>query len=193
MEGLGRFVPTLLVLVIVYAVLNFTKALGDNKIIEALVAVFIAALFLVSDTASNVIAFMAPWFVILFIFLIFTIIAFKAMGVTDAQIFGAMKSYRSISIWVISLSIIIGLLGIANTYGQGLLSRQPGYEQYTANPDGTFTSPEGDIVSSIPPGSATGSFRTNLTRTLFHPEILGFALIGLIASFSIYFMTRIPA
>jgi hypothetical protein len=46
-------------------------------------------------------------------------------------------------------------------------------------------------VSELPPGEvASTNYQTNLTSTLFHPTILGFALIGLIATFTVMFMTR---
>ena len=198
-QGLGRLIPALLVLFVVYAILSFTQALGKNHFVQAIVALCVAALFLVSAKATSLISFMTPWFVVLFIFIIFILIAFKSMGVSDVQILSAMNNHRSIVIWIISLSALIGVLGLANVYGQGLLGKQPGYEDYTQNPDGTFTSPDGEIIQSIPvssaqatSGSGTSDFSTNLTRTLFHPKILGFMAMGVIALFSIYFMTRMP-
>lgn len=190
-SGVSRFIPALLVLFVVYGLLSLTKAIGDNKFIHALIAFCIAAIFLVSEGATKVVSFMAPWFVILFIFIIFILIAFKTMGVSDASILKVMGEYRSIVFWIISLAAVIAVLALANVYGQGLLNVQPGYEDYVQNSDGTYTTPEGEIVAQ-PPGVASPSFSTNLTRTIFHPQILGFMLIGLIGVFSVYMMTRMP-
>jgi hypothetical protein len=183
-----RFIPALLVLILVYALLDFTKALGKNQFVHALIAFCVAILFYFSDKATQVVSFMAPWFVVLFFFIIFVLIAFKAMGVSDSSILSAMANYKAIVWWVIAVAIIIAIIALSNVFGQDFLSGSP---SYTANADGTYTAPDGTIVEKLPAGSvASSNFNTNLTSTIFHPAILGFALIGLISSFSVYFMTR---
>lgn len=184
----SRFIPALFVLIIVFAILSFTKAIGENQFVQAIVALCVAVLFLLSGKASAVIAEMVPWFVVLFVFIIFILIAFKAMGVSDSDIMSAMTNHRAIIMWVIAFSVLIGALALGNVFGQSFLEQQPGYSSYQANPDGTFTTPDGTIVDAPPATSA--DFHSNLTRTIFHPTILGFALLTLIATFTIYFMTK---
>ena len=61
--------PALLVFVIVYALLEKTKLLGENKAIHAIAAIAIALMLMLSRNIMNVINYMAPWFVLLFVFL----------------------------------------------------------------------------------------------------------------------------
>jgi hypothetical protein len=192
--GLARFVPAVLVLIILYGILGFTKALGDNKFVHAMISFCVALLALVSYRASEVIAILTPWFVILFIFIIFVLIAFKSMGVSDSQILSAMGEYKAIVWWVVAVSLIIGVISLTNVFGQTMLEQQSGFEEgYIENVDGTYTLSDGRIVNAPTGGlsSATSNFRNNATRTIFHPRVLGFALIGIISAFTIFFMTRL--
>jgi len=111
------------------------------------------------------------------------------MGVSDHQILEVMKNYKGVTWTVLIVALIIGIISLGNVLGQGLLEQQPGY--YTQNPDGTYTTSGGVVVSEIPPGGvASTSYQGNFTRTLFNPKILSFALLGLIATFTVYFMTK---
>lgn len=188
-EGLSRFIPALLVLLLMYGILQFTGALGRKPFIDVLISLCVAIMVLISNKVSSAISFMAPWFVVLFFFLIFVLIAFKAMGVQDSAIMGVLKEYKGISWIIVFIAIIIAAVGLGNVVGQQLLDEQPGYVQ---NSDGSFTSPNGVVVNQVPEGAvmAQTDFQSNLTTTLFHPQILGFALIGLIAAFTVHFMTK---
>jgi len=187
-EGLSRFIPALLVLLLMYGILQFTGALGKKPLIDVLISLCIAIMVLISGKVSSAISFMAPWFVVLFFFLIFVLIAFKAMGVQDSSIMAVLKEYKGISWIIVFIAIIIAAVGLGNVVGQQLLDEQPGY---SPNSDGSFTSPEGVVVQQVPEGALVqNDYQNNLTTTLFHPQILGFALIGLIAAFTVHFMTK---
>lgn len=186
---MSRFIPALLVLVVMYGILGYSHALGDNKFVHALLSVCVAVLFLYSTKTTDMVAFIVPWFTVLFIFIIFILLAFKTMGVSDDIILKTMGEYKGITWWILILAIIIGLVSLSNVLGQGFLEKQPGY---TPNTDGTYTSPSGEIVQSTGGSTTSSDFGSNLTNTIFHPTILGFLLVGFIASFSVYFMTRMP-
>ncbi|MCB9358392.1 hypothetical protein H6503_00515 [Candidatus Woesearchaeota archaeon] len=190
-QGLERLMPALLVLILLYGILEYTKALGKNPFVNVFIALIAAALVLISDKATQMLAFMTPWFVILFFFIIFMLIAFKSMGVSDSSILGAMKNNRGIVWTIIFIGIIIAAVGLGNVIGQELLNKQPGVQKYVQNSDGTFTSPEGTIVTTLPEGAtSSSSYQDNLTLTLFHPKVLGFLLIALIAAYTVQFMTK---
>jgi hypothetical protein len=198
LDHIARFIPALFVLVILYGILGFTQTLGNNKFVHALIAFCVAILFLVSSQATRVISIMAPWFTVMFIFIIFILVAFKTMGVTDGQIMNVMKGHTSVVWWIIAIAIIIGIVSMGDVFGQRLLTQQPGYEDAVQNADGTYTLPSGEIIEEIPTTNtqtnnvAGSSFHSNVALTIFHPKILGLMLVGLIASFSVYFMTRMP-
>ena len=84
--------PFLLVFVIVYAILSSTKFLGENKGIHSLIALAMAIMILFSATTREIINVMSPWFVVLFIFILFVLLAFKLFGTTDEDIMGVLKN-----------------------------------------------------------------------------------------------------
>ena len=196
MGVISRFIPALLVLIVIYGILSYTKILGQNTFIHSLIALFIAILFLVSDKTSQIVSFMAPWFTVLFIFIIFILIAFKTMGISDGQIMAVIGEYKAIVWWVISIAVIIGLVALSNVFGQSFLAQQTSTNNEIGN---NFNNNIGDDLvnqnsfSNSPNTNniQSNNFNTNLTKTIFNPKILGFVLISLIASFSLYFMTKV--
>jgi hypothetical protein len=177
---LGYFSPIfvfVLVFVTVYALLQFTKMLGENKILHALIAVFIAVLFLFSSGATTVILFIAPWFTVLFMFLIFLIMGYKLFGATDQQLKNVISKSHAVQYSVLAIGIIIALFGLGAGFGQELLG---------ATQDGDTVG----ALDSLEEGStATSDFEQNLTATLFNSRVLGMVLILIIASLTIRAMS----
>ena len=60
--------PALLVFVVVYALFEKLKILGENKSIHAIVAIVLAFMVLLIEDIANLINFISPWFVLMFIF-----------------------------------------------------------------------------------------------------------------------------
>lgn len=170
-----------LVFVIVYAMMQFTKFMGDNKIVHSLIALFIAIIFLFSTAASTVILFIAPWFTIFFIFLIFMIMAYKLFGATDDQIKTVISKWHAGQYFIATIAIIIMLFGLGSGLGQKLLT----YTQPDAGEEGVLAA-----VGEVGEGStATSSYTQNLAATIFNPKVLGMVLILIIASLTIRAMT----
>lgn len=170
-----------LVFVIVYAMMQFTKFMGDNKIVHSLIALFIAIIFLFSTAASTVILFIAPWFTIFFIFLIFMIMAYKLFGATDDQIKTVISKWHAGQYFIATIAIIIMLFGLGSGLGQKLLT----YTQPEAGEEGVLAA-----VGVVGEGStATTSYTQNLAATIFNPKVLGMVLILIIASLTIRAMT----
>jgi hypothetical protein len=178
---LGYFSPIfvfVLIFVTVYALLQFTKMLGENKILHALIAVFISILFLFSGGATTVVLFMAPWFTVFFIFLLFLLMSYKLFGASDQQVKNVITNSKAVQYSVFAVAIIIGLFGLGFGFGQELL----GYS-------GTTTDTV-DALDDLGDGStATGDFQQNLAATLFNPRILGMVMILVIASLTIRAMS----
>lgn len=172
-----------LVFVVVYAMMQFTKFMGENKVLHSLIALFIAIIFLFSTAASTVILFIAPWFTIFFIFLIFMIMAYKLFGATDDQIKTVISKWHAGQYFIATIAIIIMLFGLGAGLGQKLLTYTS--EEATAEETGTLTT-----VGEIGEGStATTSYTQNLAATIFNPKVLGMVLILAIASLTIRAMT----
>ena len=169
----------ILVFLLAYAMLQFTKFLGDNKVVHSLIAIFIALIFLFSTSASTVVLFIAPWFTVLFIFIVFLLMAYKLFGATDAQIKYVISSQSSVQYTVLALGVIILLFGLGSGFGQELLS----YTSETTSGESTTTSEAGTG------STATSSFQQNLVATLFNPKILGMILLMAIGAFTIRGMT----
>ena len=178
-EGFNRIVPSLLVLLLVYALLEFTKAIGENKGLNIFISLVVAVLVALSDKASQFIAFSTPWFVVLFFVVIFAVIGFKTLGVSDSTILGVFREFRGIP-WLIGfVAVIIAVIGLGQVMGQDLLEQQPGYGAEA--PNGTAGQAQVGTTGS-------DDFQSNFVRTLFHPTILSFILLGLIAAFTVLFM-----
>lgn len=167
-----------LVFVMVYGILQFTKFLGENKVLHALIGFFIAVIFLFSTEAITVVQVIAPWFTVLFIFVIFILMAYKLFGATDDQIRNVMTHASALQYTILALGIIILLFGLGAGFGQKLL----GYSADIADVR--------DAATEAGEGStATSSYQQNLIATLFNPKILGMILILTIAAFTIRAMT----
>ncbi len=166
----------LLIFVIVYAILQFTKFAGTNKILHSIISFLVAVVFLFSTSATAVVTFIAPWFTIMFIFIIFMLVAYKLFGATDEQIKTVISKSSTLQYFVLAIGIIIALFGLGTAFGQHLL----GFTQEVSEAEAAATG-EGDVASS--------SYQQNLIATLFNPKILGMILLLVIAAFTIRAMT----
>lgn len=166
-----------LVFVVVYAMFQFTKFMGDNKVLHSLIAFFVAVIFLFSTAASDVVLFIAPWFTVFFIFLIFMIMAYKLFGATDDQIKTVISKWHAGQYMIAAIAIIIMLFGLGSGLGQNLL----GYTQEEAA--------AGEVTELGEGSTATTNYKQNLVATIFNTRVLGMILILIIASLTIRAMS----
>lgn len=168
LQNFSIIFPFLLVLVLVYAVLTMTKVFGDNKGIYAFLAFILAVFTLFSPVAVKTINRMAPWFVLLFIFSIFLLISFQIFGVSGDKIRDVITSKRysgTFFYWVITLVLIIAVGSLTS-----VLSEERDLETLSTVGDASISEDEQEF----------GFF-----QTIFHPKVLGMALLLLIAVFTI--------
>lgn len=174
----------ILAFVIIYAAMEYTDTLGQNKSIHALIAFSISVLLMFAGDLISIINFIVPWFVLLFIFILLILMAVQMFGVKSEQVthwFMNKEEGTTVVYWIISIAAIILLLGISNTYGQKV---GPYLNENQTSVSNTADSIRG--TGEV----ATGDFQQNLGATLFHPRILGLILIMLIAMFTILLIAR---
>jgi len=165
----------ILIFALLYAVFQFSKVFGDNKGIHALVAIIIALIASISSKVVIVINTMIPWFVLLFMLIIFILIGFKIFGVSDSQLLKVIKQETAIIYWIISLSVIILAFSLNAAFGQELLELQDSGEEIRTATNGTGE-----------PGTSQGI----IFATFAHPKILGMLVVLLIGVFTILSLTK---
>ncbi len=170
--------PFLFILVISYAILSSIKVFGDNKGIKLLLSFLLGVSMLFSTIARETINMAAPWFVLLFVFIIFALIAYMALGAEAKDIHGVLTggNYRYINFWVLGIIVIIifgSLTSVISKHG-GI-----GNKLDTGSSGSAATTASGN-ASQIPASEQESEFWS----TLFHPKVLGFLLIMLVAFFT---------
>jgi phosphatidylglycerophosphate synthase len=170
--------PMLLVYVLVYAILQTLKPLGGDKGIDSIVALCIAAIVLFSEGAIGIINYVAPWFAIIFIFIFFMITGFRLMGTSSKAITEVMDSWGTLHYWLLSLGILIMIGALSNVFGPELSPHGSDYNQ---------TGTSGTVVSTNETGQG---YQATVRDILFHPRVLGLALILLIIVFTIRVLTE---
>lgn len=162
----------LLVFITTYAILaTVVGFFKDNKGLAAIIALALSILTLFSNIAILTIQKMAPWFVLLFIFFFFVMIAYQVFGIKESTIVNILtKSEHSTSfaIWIITLVLIIGAGSLFT-----VLSEETGVQILGAD------LPEDE-----------GEERTGFFAAITHPKILGVGLILMVAFFAIKFLAE---
>lgn len=171
----------ILVLVVVYGLFQYTKLLGDNKAVHALISLAVAFLFLFSQTASDIIKIMVPWFVILFSALLFLLVGIKMFGAKGAEIdfWTMIKDHSSISWWILAISLIIIIGAITTVYSE---------KGRVFGEGGAIESGDGGVSKS---GEAGTVGKAGFWGTITHPKVLGLIAILLIASYTVRYMAKI--
>jgi len=177
LEAFSLIFPALLIWVAVFMSLGATKLLGDNKSMHAIVATVLAFLTIISKGVALVINFIAPWFVLMFIFALLILLIYTFMGISKETIGDYVSKDSPIKWFVFIIGTIIIISGIANVYGQQLLGD-----------DVENTSIPKNMMSDRDVSSA--EYQSNISSTFFHPKVLGLLFIFLLAIFTIALMTR---
>mgnify|MGYP006294370653 CR=1 FL=1 len=164
------------VIAVVYGVFQMTKMFGDNKGLHALIALIVGLLVIMVPDITQIISTMIPWFALLFIFILFVLMAYKIFGATDEDIASVLHT-DNVVIWVIIIVVIVIVIAsFSNVYGQRLLSESA--DEGKAGESGGESAEEGE-------STGTTSFGQNVSSTIFHPKVLGMLFILVIAIFTI--------
>ena len=160
---LNFFAPlftAILVFTIVFALLSKTKLLGANKVIDSLVAIVLGLLVLLVPDVVELVNFMAPWFVLMFIFLVMLLMLYQLFGMREASIVHFMLNDKAVNWALFAVGIIILAASIFTVYGQRALET----------------------------GTAGDEFQSNLFSIIFNVKVLGLLLVFGIAVFTIAFL-----
>ncbi len=187
---LGYFSPILIFILIfafVYGVLHKTKVFGDNKILSGIIGLVIALIFVLIAPLTKVVLIIAPWFSILFIFLVFMIVVFKIFGASDDNITSVIKHHYTMQWTLIIICLIIAVGALAAVFGQQSL--EGGYGQPGSSSETVSIDQSGEVITVGAPGAqyqgqttAGSSYGKNLAATLYHPKTLGVVFMLIIAA-----------
>ena len=92
-------------MVLVYAILVYTKVVGGNPLVYGILALLFAIFVVISPLAVSVVAGVAPYLAVIFVFIVLISIASKMLG-ADLEAFPAVKGVLLV---VIVLTIVIGV------------------------------------------------------------------------------------
>ncbi len=155
----------LLIAVTIFALLTKFKFFGDKSgAINWIVAIAIAFMSIIFDPIVTLINFIAPWFVIFFLFLVLLLLSFRIMGAEESH-FTEMIQKREIVWPILGVGIIILTAGFAHTFGEDLLAAG-----------------QGEAVGE-------GEFENNVFDVVFHPAVLGMGLLFTISVFAVALLT----
>ncbi|MBN2457666.1 hypothetical protein JXB31_00875 [Candidatus Woesearchaeota archaeon] len=189
----------LFIFALLYAIFQWAKIFGTNKVIHAMLAIVIA-LFgsFFSQSARGMIEYVIPWFTFLLIFGVIIIVMFKMFGVSDESLTFAVKTPAVM--WTILIVAVVLLLGaLSSAFGEKTLSFTQ--ESTTETSDGSSdangelnadSDTEKGILNPGNPGSggtATGDIKHNIGATFYHPRVLGMLFILLIAATALRMLT----
>ena len=167
--------PFLFVLTATFAFLSQVKYFKENYVYAAIGAVSLAVLTMFYPVAVKTINLMAPWFVLLFIGLMFILMAYYVLGHSEEGLYEAItKGDNSeairLLVFAISLIIIFGSLAV-------VVSEEQGFTDFTASNTSAMLA-DGKTESS-------GFF-----SVILHPKVLGMAVVLLVAFFAIGGLTK---
>jgi len=165
----------LLFFAIIYAILQKTGILGKNMGINGLVAVAVALLAILSDKVVQMINFIAPWFVVVFIFFILLLLVFQIMGAKDADIALAVKD-KAVQWVIIGIGLVIVFAAFATVFGQTFL------EKGATDSDTSVNATDGSTTS--------GDFSNNVVSIIKNPKVLGLIVLFGIAIFAVALLTH---
>jgi len=175
----------LLIFAVVFAFLERMNVFGkEKKGMHGLIALAISFLIIISKQAVNMIHFLTPWFVVLFLFLFLILFSLKMFGMSDDDGLSLLKDQRFYP-YLIVIFILILVGALANTFGQDLLETGTG-EELDENGNPIIIDADSEDGST-----KTTSFGTNVLNTVVHPKVLGMIAIMLVGLFMLIFLTKV--
>ncbi|MBS3158584.1 hypothetical protein J4206_04825 [Candidatus Woesearchaeota archaeon] len=172
-------ISTILVLIFVFALVygGFTYGKMFNPAINAILAIVIALLMLVMPKLIEVIKIALPWFTSVIILTLLLLLVARMFGSEDSDIKRVFAN-EEIMYWFITAAILILLFAVGKVYFGS----------------GKFLEEGGSAVDAIKEGAAGSESAGEISfwNTLFHPNVLGFILIMMIAMFTIILLGGRP-
>lgn len=164
--------PFLFILVVVYAILANTDYFKERQALAAVVAALAGFIALFSPIVMKTVALSMPWFVLFMLFILLMMLVFMATGVSSENISEFIKEGRfSVGVWILGIMLIIFLGSLLTVW-----------TAETGGPAGLLNETNGDVLEFEEDS-------WNIAQTIFHPNVLGLALVLLLALFTVKYMT----
>lgn len=163
LKVLHNVFPFLFILILVYAVLSHFKLFKENPFYAASIALLLSLMSMFSPILVKSIERMAPYFVLLILFIVLLLITYQSFGVEEKTILDVIKGEEYGSLFghgmlAIVLVIVLGSFAAVVSEEQGFLA----------------------LTGEAGEGEQAGFF-----KIVFHPSILGFIAVMLIALFTV--------
>ncbi|MBS3103071.1 hypothetical protein J4458_06545 [Candidatus Woesearchaeota archaeon] len=108
LESFSNIFVFLFVWLAVYAILTYTKVLGQNQFINILIGLVMAIFVLFSQLATKIVLDIVPWMALLFVFIILISMATQSFGASfEASAYGGLKYVLLV---FVVIAIIVGAL-----------------------------------------------------------------------------------
>jgi len=125
LEFLSPVFSFLFIFVVVYAVLDKFKLMGENKSVKLVAAFSIAMLFLFSEPARNLISLTTPWFAVLLVGALILLSVFMFIGVPENDLIKAVKDVKVY--WpIIIISLLVFTIALVQVFETGSDDLKPG-------------------------------------------------------------------
>ncbi len=163
----------LFILIGSYAILGSAEFFKERKFPLTMISFLLAFMALSSTIAIKTVSLMAPWFVLFMLFVLIMMLGFMTLGVTMPDIIKFLKEGEyAVGIWMLVILLLIGVgsLAVVWTEETGGLDELRGFNE-TKYKSGEYP------VDTF-------------WQTVFHPNMLGFVLVLIIAVFTLKYMTE---
>ncbi len=169
----------LMIFAITYGVLSVSNIFKGAKNLYGIIALGVTFLALINSDFVRMLQMILPWIAMMVLFFFFMFFILHFLGLDTDLILTAMGGEKKMSVlwWVFGALIFLVIWSLGNIMGPRYLSQSPDISNVTE-------------VSAVNATTSTNSFHRNLTNILFHPAILGFAVILIIAMMALMMLTR---
>ena len=109
LQSFSNIFVFLFVWLVVYAILLYTKIMGQNRYLPILIALMLALFSLFSDTFTRIILNIVPWIVLIFVLIFLLTVAIQSFGGggTDAP---GIQGLNIVLLVIVGIAVIVGVL-----------------------------------------------------------------------------------
>ena len=179
LENFKVFIVAILIYAIIYSVLKTVKPFGDNKSVDAVIALVSAIIVSFSGVVSYSVSYAVNWFVILFFILFLLLVLLMFLGIKPQDIASvSTKNAKPIMIaFLIVFSVIIlkSFFALNNAFD----TSNPQNDTYAINT--TMNTGFGDVASDSQKGFF-GELFSNVDRDLLS-AVLFLVILGVFIMF----------
>lgn len=163
----------LFILIGSYAILGSAEFFKERKFPLTMISFLLAFMALSSKIAIKTVSLMAPWFVLFVLFILIMMLGFMLLGVTQKRMLEFLESGEyAVGVWMLVILVLIGVGSLAVVWTE----ETGGLEELRGFNETKYKSGEYPVDT--------------FWQTVFHPNMLGFVLVLIIAVFTLKYMTE---